>query len=215
MPLISVIIKAVYNRQEECIMYISANLPPLYGQFNQIRRDNYPFRNTFSEYLKTIAALGLKLNMDADRLVGVIEDILLRDARLPDIPEGNEPVKFRFTLEDETVKEWFEKSRLSNKAIVMYIIRMTLRLSVQFGTSLSRLTKRIEEIGLVFDADEKQEEDKTNGSELSVPESSAVKTDVMKRLSELVEKGDQLLAAEDEEPSGQVVDTNPLLSDFF
>lgn len=215
-------------------MYISANLPPMYGQFNKIRRDNYPFRGTFERYLETIANLGLSLGMDADLLVGVIEDALLGDMRLPDIPEGNETVKFRITTENKTIMEYFENSELTNKMIVMLVIRMTLRLSERFGTSISRLTKLVSEIPVTGKRELLPEPVKlkpvseTVVRPMSEPKLKPAKitpepepekepeSDMLKRLQDLTEKGDKLLKGETlDGDSETVVTTNPFLNDFF
>lgn len=230
-------------------MYITANLPPFYGRFNQIRRDNYPFRNIFGTYLEAICTLGLSLQVDADLLVGIIEDTLLPDMRLPDIPEGDELVKFRFTLENETVKTYFAGSELSNKTIIMLVIRMTLRLSERFGTSLSRLTRLITSIPAegapdarpvveqlpkpetpklalritkkretalpgTAEREESKREPKLEPALSGTAEREPEKDpgDVIKRLEELTEKGDQLIA---EGAAPTVVETNPYLVDFL
>lgn len=214
-------------------MYITANLPPLYGKFNQIRRDNYPFRNAFVSYLETIARLGLSLQMDADLLVGVIEDALLRDDRLPDIPEGTENVKFRFSIENETVETYFKNSELSNKTIVMVVIRMTLRLSAKFGTSLSRLTRMISEIhpdtGAEWEIREPaapREEKEATGKpavpgiritkkEPKRPEAEPA-LDLSRRLENLTKRAEEVLESAEAESEGiPVVETNPFLNDFL
>ena len=206
----------------------------MYGQFNKIRRDNYPFRGTFERYLETIANLGLSLGMDADLLVGVIEDALLGDMRLPDIPEGNEAVKFRITTENKTIMEYFENSELTNKMIVMLVIRMTLRLSERFGTSISRLTKLVSEIPVTGKREPLPEpvklkpvsetvvrpvsEPKLKPAKIT-PEPEQEKepeSDMLKRLQDLTEKGDKLLKGETlDGDSETVVTTNPFLNDFF
>lgn len=127
-------------------MYIAANLPAFYGQFNQIQKDNYPFRKAFGKYLEAFARLGLALGLDADMLTGAIEDKLFEGRRLPDMEEGTEPVKFRFPLENGAVDEYFKSSELTNKAIILHVIRLTVRLSAEFGTSLPRLTRMLEKL---------------------------------------------------------------------
>lgn len=218
-------------------MYIIASMPPSYGQFNIIRRDNYPFNHYFTAYLEAIASLGLALSMDADRLVGYIEDALFLDERLPDIPEGGEAVSFRFTTKSEILEEYFKGSKLKNKLIITLIIRMTLRLSVRFGTSLARLTKLISEIDVnmndtssvpvkapvpkrhLITMSENEDEPVVDKSVESVDkEPEPVKepvpntSNVLERLKDLTEKGDQLLQEKEEVP---VVETNPFLSDFL
>ena len=212
-------------------MYVTANLPPLYGEFNRIRRDNYPFRKAFERYLEAIASLGLSWEMDADLLVGAIEDALMGVGRLPDIPEGTEPVKFRFAIENGMVEEYFGGSELPNKTIVMLVIRMTLRLSERFGTSLSRLTRLISDISLeppaatkeepvvrhVLRALEKpQEPDMPSKPDMPPKPDMPGKTDVLGRLKDLTERGDALLNGEKGSAKESVkVETNPLLSEFF
>lgn len=127
-------------------MYISANLPPLYGRFNQLKEENYPFKHSFVSYLEAISRLGFSKDLEIDKVVGLIENSLLKGKRLPDIPRGDEAVKFRFTTENPTVIKYFEKNELSNKTAILLIVRMTLRLSEVFGTSLFRLTELIEEL---------------------------------------------------------------------
>ena len=127
-------------------MYISANLPPLYGRFNQLKEENYPFKHSFVSYLEAISRLGFSKDLEIDKVVGLIENSLLKGKRLPDIPRGDEAVKFRFTTENPTIIKYFEKNELSNKTAILLIVRMTLRLSEVFGTSLFRLTELIEEL---------------------------------------------------------------------
>lgn len=128
-------------------MYISIKLPPEFGSFNRIRKDNYPFNVLFTGYLAAISRLGLAMQADVDELVGWIEDRVCGDGRLPDIPPGNEPVDVRYKTDDKDVVEYISQSRLKNKTAILYIVRMTLRLSAQYGTSLLRLTRLINDLG--------------------------------------------------------------------
>lgn len=135
-------------------MYLSANLPEMYGVFNKIRKDNYPFNRNFEEYLETIALLGMQQGLTATQLIGFIEESLLGDERLPDIPIGETPalkqkVTFRFRIKNEKIETYYSQQRagdLTNRMVTLLIIRMTLRLSERFGTSLQRLRLKIENI---------------------------------------------------------------------
>lgn len=219
-------------------MYITASLPAMYGRFNQIRKDNYPFRTLFTNYLEAFSALGLNLQMDADMLVGVVEDALLGDDRLPDIPEGDELVKFRFTIENDTIQEYFNGSELANKTIIMLVVRMTLRLSERFGTSLSRLTRLVGGIGREMGVDnpvETVDKPKETAPVVKkpkvlpnvriakpkpeplpaveeIPEDIPGEKSMLDRLEALTKKGDELLQ---DDTAPMTVETNPLLSDFF
>lgn len=127
-------------------MYISIKLPPAFGSFNQIRKENYPFSSLFTTYLAAVSRLGLALGADIDELVGYIEDRVFDGERLPDIPEGNESVVMRYKTEDPDVVKYIGQSRFTNRMAVMCIARMTLRLSAAYGTSLFRLTKLITDL---------------------------------------------------------------------
>lgn len=139
-------------------MYISIKLPAAFGSFNQLRKENYPFNNLFTSYLAAVARLGLGMKMDVEELVGYIEDRIFDGQRVPDVPEGTEPVNIRYKVNipedaDEThpgnvVKQYIEGSILTNRMAVMYIARMTLRLSAAYGTSLMRLTRLITDLGM-------------------------------------------------------------------
>lgn len=128
-------------------MYISIKLPPAFGSFNQLRKENYPFSSLFTEYLAAVSRLGLALGVDVDELVGYIEDRVFDGERLPDIPEGNEAVNMRYKTDNELVVKYIGQSRFTNRMAVMCIVRMTLRLSAAYGTSLFRLTKLVKDIG--------------------------------------------------------------------
>lgn len=127
-------------------MYISIKLPSTFGSFARLQKENYPFNNLFTAYLACISRLGLALSMDVDELVGYIEDRVFEGIRLPDIPEGNESVNIRYRTEDPDVVKYIGGSRLTNKMAVMYIARMTLRLTAAYGTSLFRLTRLITDL---------------------------------------------------------------------
>lgn len=127
-------------------MYISIKLPASFGAFNQLRKENYPFNALFTNYLAAVCRLGLKLQTDVDGLVGFIEDRVFDGERLPDVPDGNEPVNIRYKTEDPDVLKYIGASALTNRNAVMYIARMTLRLSAAYGTSLLRLTKVINDL---------------------------------------------------------------------
>ncbi len=137
-------------------MYISIKLPPAFGSFNQLRKENYPFNNLFTSYLAAVSQLGLNLGMDVEELVGYIEDRIFDGQRLPDVPEGAEPVNIRYKINipenaEEShpgivVQRYIEGSSLTNRMAVMYIARMTLRLSAAYGTSLFRLTRLITDL---------------------------------------------------------------------
>ena len=126
-------------------MYISIKLPPAYGSFNRLKADNYPFNESFTEYLAAISRLGMEKGMRVEELVGWIEDRAFEGRRVPDVPEaeGEGPVCVRYRTEDPDVKEYIGGGEATNRMAVMYIARMTLRLSVEYGTSLFRLTRVI------------------------------------------------------------------------
>lgn len=128
-------------------MYISIKLPPAFGSFNRLRQENYPFNNLFTAYLAEVSRLGLSLGMDVEELVGYIEDRIFEGQRLPDIPEGNEPVNMRYSTDDPDVVAYIGGSELTNRMAVLYITRMTLRLSATYGNSLFRLTRLITDLG--------------------------------------------------------------------
>lgn len=128
-------------------MYISIKLPPAFGSFNRLRKENYPFNNLFTAYLAAVSRLGLAMEMDVEELVGYIEDSIFEGQRLPDVPEGNEPVNLRYKTDDPDVVKYIGGSIHTNRMAVMYIARMTLRLSVAYGTSLFRLTRLINDLG--------------------------------------------------------------------
>lgn len=127
-------------------MYISIKLPPAFGSFNRLRQENYPFNSLFTAYLAEVSRLGLSLGMDIEELVGYIEDRVFEGTRLPDIPEGDEPVNMRYKTDDKDVVAYIGGSSLTNRMAVLYITRMTLRLSAAYGNSLFRLTKLISDL---------------------------------------------------------------------
>lgn len=201
-------------------MYIIAKLPALYGRFHQLQEENYPFRRAFETYLETISRLGLTLSEGPERLIGMIENSLFKGDRLPDIPEGDQPIQFRFSIDNPVIEEYFGQSDLTNKMIVTLIIRMTLRLSEKYGNSLSRLTLLIEE--LMPEEEQAEERPKVRiakPKQTEVPKAKRKpiqsESDVLERLSALTKKGDQLLEEEPEEEAETVVHTNPALSSFL
>lgn len=127
-------------------MYISIKLPPAFGSFNRLQRENYPFNNLFTTYLSAVSRLGISLGMDVDELVGYIEDRVFDGMRVPDVPEGESPVNIRYRTDDQDIINYIGGSSLTNRMAVMYIARMTLRLSAAYGTSLFRLTRLINDL---------------------------------------------------------------------
>lgn len=141
-------------------MYISIKLPPAFGSFNRLRKENYPFNSLFTSYLAAVSRLGLALQMDVEELVGYIEDRVFDGQRLPDVPdgEGDGPVNFRYKTEDPDVTEYIGGCSGTNRMAVMYIARMTLRLSAAYGTSLFRLTRLITDLSPQAEAARKPKE---------------------------------------------------------
>ncbi len=127
-------------------MYIIIKLPPAFGSFNRLREENYPFNKLFTAYLAAVSRLGMALSMDVEELVGYIEDRVFDGERLPDIPDGDEPVNMRYKTSDPDITAYIGESSLTNRMAVMYIARMTLRLSAAYGTSLFRLTRVINDL---------------------------------------------------------------------
>jgi len=127
-------------------LYISASLPERYGVFNDIRKDNFPFNQTFSKYVELIAQIGINHKMSIVEVIGYIEDGLMGDERLPDIPEGDEPVQFRFKTDSDIIEQFYKAQEMTNRQVTMLIIMMTLRLSNRYGTSLHRIYSRIEAV---------------------------------------------------------------------
>jgi hypothetical protein len=224
-------------------MYIIAELHPMYGAFKQIQQDNYPFKRAFESYLVSISQLGMTLKLPVDLLVGVIEDSLI-EGRLPNIPYGDEAIKFKFTIDQPVVETYFDSTfgrmekPLKHKRSILLLIRMTLRLSEVYGTSLSRLTARIERLRKELSEESAEEPVFTPKPATPKPisgrrvklepaivdnvvdtvdnkedEHTDTSSSVLKRLEKLTEEGDRLLHPEEEEPP--VVETNPALADFF
>lgn len=129
-------------------MYISANLPKMYGAFSKVQDGNYPFNRHFTRYLETVATLGLEEDLQIEDLVGFIEDALMGDDRLPDIPKGNQEVAFRYSVKSESITQYYKQQELTNKDVTLMIVQMTLRLSAKFGTSLPRLIRKLEQIDI-------------------------------------------------------------------
>lgn len=138
-------------------MYINIKLPSEFGSFNQLKKENYPFNGLFTSYLAAVSRLGLALKMDVGELVGYIEDKVFEGRRVPDIPDGEGPVNIRYKLaipEDagddhpgRVVEKYIGGSMLTNRMAVMYIVRMTLRMSAAYGTSLLRLERLVADLG--------------------------------------------------------------------
>lgn len=216
------------------MMYIAASLPPMYGAFHQIQQDNYPFSAAFTTYLESIASLGLALQMDMDETSAYLEDMLFVGERLPDIPKGDAPVKFRYRVNTPVLEEFCEGSDLTNKAVILFAIRLSLRLSVRYGTSLLRMARLIDGLLPKEDPIEIMQKQREKDHEKpiiritkktpaaapapdSIPEESPSveeqESEVLKRLEDLTRKGDALIQGSLED--APVVETNPLLSNFF
>lgn len=129
-------------------MYISIKLPPEFGSFNRLRKENYPFNKLFTGFLKEVSKLGLSRHIDVEELVGYIEDRIFDGQRVPDIPYGDEPVNVRYKTDDPDVVEYIGGSDLNNRMAVLYITRMMLRMSAAYGTSLFRLTRVIRDLDI-------------------------------------------------------------------
>lgn len=246
-------------------MYVVASLPVQYGQFNRIKEDNYPFQSAFVSYLEAFCSLGLALSMDAAALTGYIEERLFKGRRLPDIVPGNAPVKFRFPVSNATVERYFrDAAGMKNKTAVLHVVRMTLRLSAEYGTSLARLThllrslaaegqgacaqedavvdKSVKNVEKPRSAGKKHSQDVDNhvdsyaDAQVRQPLEPAdadapaagkgpgpqkpaepAKEQVLEKLNALVQKAGELSGTPAAGPGGSapVVETNPLLSDFF
>lgn len=234
-------------------MYISIKLPPAFGSFNRIRKENYPFNNLFTSYLAAVAELGLNLGMDVEELVGYIEDRVFDGQRLPDVPdvpERAEPVNIRYKINipedaDEShpgniVRQYIEGSSLTNRMAVMYIARMTLRMSAAYGTSLFRLTRLIMDLNDGSMQKRKPEiaklepvvaKPKAAATEPAVPKVRIKAAEVRPEptlavqtpqpASNAAQKAREAvsalagLAAEVEDTESAVVETNPALSDFL
>lgn len=214
-------------------MYIVAKLPARYGRFHQLQEENYPFRRAFERYLEVVAALGLALDADPETTIGIIENALFSGERLPDIPDGDAPVNFRFSVDNPTIENFFASSDLTNKMIVTLVIRMTLRLAEKYGNSLSRLTILIEGLSArdvpeetpVSVPDRKEEPQEADSIRSRIKIAAPAKkaetpirseSDMLKRLENLTQKGDAMLAEREETEEGEtVVHTNPALADFL
>lgn len=230
-------------------MYIIAELHPMYGAFKQIQQDNYPFKRAFESYLVSVSQLGMALKLPVDLLVGVIEDSLI-EGRLPNIPYGDEAIKFKFTIDQPVVETYFDSTfgrmekPLKHKRSILLLIRMTLRLSEVYGTSLSRLTARIERLRRELSEEQMEEpvftpkpatpkpvsggrvklepkklgptvvDNTVDNVDNQMEEQTDTSSSVLKRLAKLTEEGDRLLHPETEEEP-PVVETNPALADFF
>lgn len=211
-------------------MYITATLPDTYGAFRKIQIDNYPFAQTFERYLHAITSLGNELNLAPYQLLGMIEDTLLGDDRIPDIPKGKRKINFRFKVNDDMIIRYYQAFNISNKMITLAIVQTTLRLSAKFGTSLARLTIRLERLSqepLIYQplshlppaAPEKTKKDVSDVKVITHTEHTKHTQDkkqqsdeIVKRLERITQKGDMVTQTNEDDV---VVEANPLLDDFF
>ena len=215
-------------------MYISANLPIMYGAFQKIRDDNYPFSRNFTDYLEGIVTLGEAMGMSITQLIGFIEDSLMGDERLPDIPsppKGSDAIEFRYSIQNKTIESYYRQQDISNKDINLLIIQMTLRLSVRFGSSLQRLRSQIARIQKEpMEALEPKAVKIPSGIKVtkgkSDPILAPVKRDVSpdqeerqastnQRLAKLAAKAKEIANQDETSIEGDVVETNANLLDFI
>lgn len=196
-------------------MYINIKLPPDFGAFNRFRMENYPFNGLFTSYLAALSRMGTALSMDVDELVGYIEDRVFEGERLPDVPEGEEnaPVNIRYKTDDPDVTAYIGSSRLTNRMAIMYIVRMTMRLSVAYGTSLLRLTRLIKGMSGELD-DKKKPLEKTKAGDIikEVPKVRVKKAEDFMDGAPL-ELEDGILNEPDDEPAPRVTRRSQALRD--
>lgn len=133
-------------------MYISIKLPAAFGSFNRLRKENYPFNSSFTEFLDAICTLGIAKGMEVGELVGWIEDRVFDGQRLPDVPEDESGgiVNIRYKIDNDKypniVKYISGGKDTTNRMAIMYVARMVLRMSVTYGTSLFRLKRVITDL---------------------------------------------------------------------
>lgn len=171
-------------------MYISIKLPPEFGSFNKLQAENYPFNALFTEYLAAISRLGMEKGMDVGELVGWIEDTVFEGRRLPDVPEGGEAVNIRYRTDDKDVAAYIGGSGSTNRMAVMWIARMTLRLSEEYGTSLFRLTRVIKDLSGAPEKVPARKEPKKR-VERAVQDASEEKRPVLPRVSSKGQKQEE------------------------
>lgn len=129
-------------------MHLKIQLPKHLGGFRSLQTDNYPFSQSFGDYLGLICHLGLTHSMLIEDLIGCIEDKVFEGRRLPDILGGEEEVSTQIQVENPEVESyyiWNKEQGTSYKRTTLYIARLTLRLAVDYGTSLFRLAHIIQE----------------------------------------------------------------------
>lgn len=209
-------------------MILEVSLPGAFGRFNTIKRDNFPFGTFFEETVAAICRKGLEWGVSAPVLTGELEDILMGDNPLPDIPDGGEqPVHWRQKTERPEILAYFKASDLSNRQTLLLFVRLLIRLSVSLGTSLPRMTKRIEALANPFEekepaeapvaAPKTEEMPKVRVKRREEPKKATVTPDRTKTW-DLIRESEKLLdpdEEEDEEESGTQVQTNPYLNDFM
>ena len=171
-------------------MYISIKLPPEFGSFNKLQAENYPFNALFTEYLAAISRLGMEKGMDVGELVGWIEDTVFEGRRLPDVPEGGEAVNIRYRTDDKDVAAYIGGGGSTNRMAVMWIARMTLRLSEEYGTSLFRLTRVIKDLSGATEKAPARKEPKKR-AERAVQDVSEEKGPVLPRVSSKGQKQEE------------------------
>lgn len=221
-------------------MLLKFQFPKRLGRFRILQEDNYPFTQMFSRYLGQICSLGLSLSLTVEELVGYIEDRLFEGRRLPDIPEGSEDISIRIRVEDADAEEyyaWNKDQGISHKWTTLYLVRMTLRLAEEYGTSLPRLAHLIQGLS----EEEREPKEKESGG-FRVSHKAAVQEEALPREAEILpekipvpeeeipEKEEEETVAASARKSAQaakealkeltslteesVVETNPLLSQF-
>lgn len=236
-------------------MYIRIKLPAQYYKLQELKKDNFPYRSIFSEFMKAVIKLGMREQLSTFAVFGRVEHALAADKPL-DLTKTGELVSLDYREDDDDIVDFYKASSLTQKQQTLMFVRLLLRLQGVVGNSVPEMIYLIDNISASDEveiednpevkptavsvvpgirihkkavSESKAEQPQTkpkkqvakhgDAKPSSTPPKESKKDDQATEkekssLERIVEHAEKLTSMADE-ASGEVVKTNPLMSEFY
>lgn len=126
-------------------MYIRIKLPVQYHNLESLKKDNFPYRSIFREFMKSVIKLGKRENLSGFTVFGRIEHELAADNPL-DLTTTGDSVSLDYREDDESIIQFYKDSPLTQKQQTLMFVRLLLRLQGVVGNSVPEMIYLIDNI---------------------------------------------------------------------
>lgn len=121
-------------------MFIRINLPASYKALQEIKTQNFPYKQAMSRYMQAIARVQTNSGYDIVSTIGMITHKLTPGVKDYLSSDAGDTVRIDYEERDPSVVAMYKGSGMTQKNLTRMIIQLMLRMHNQVGSSLAEMT---------------------------------------------------------------------------